>query len=256
MESTQRGGIFDEKDVKYINPREFHRKVISDMENLGYSVPRGENEKLDVHQEIIGSKTGHVLSRIIGTKISDIEGKITWLPYKIELIVGTILGITIILLLKSDAGKFVGIVLTLACVYNLIKYRITSQFPSELNNVIRVLSQGEATERTVKKGEVDVTDLFSQLTVTFSGDQMIRVNFRKIAEDRETLGFFQKFISKRLENELMKIDRATLFVYISEAPLKEFLTENALGKFNEEKEALSETFMKLSKRIEVYGTKL
>ena len=173
--AQQEGGVFNEVDVSWVNPREFHRKVISALENVGYSVPRDSNETLQLQKEIIGSKTGSVVSRIQGNRSTAHNGVVT---YKSHARIGTVCIIFGLLFgifsLASELILILAVPLIIVGIYWLFK-QATSQFVILFVDVIRVLSTGEATERTVTTGGAEVTDLFAQLTVSFSGNLEVHV---------------------------------------------------------------------------------
>lgn len=239
------GGVFSEVDVKWINPREFHRKAISDLERLGYGVPRGKDESLALQKEVIGSKTGSVESRIQGIKSDNVsKGVISFRPYTSA---GTVIGIIGALLLfyslatQQGLSLFGGSILLLGIGVFIVRYQKTATFVIYLVSVIRILSLGEATERSLKKEGSEVTDLFAQLTVSCSGNLEIHVPLDLIG-------------SSAMKAALLKaVPNAAYRFPASKSLLKPYLVGNIETEFGRELSTISETVMKISKQVESYG---
>jgi len=176
-------GLFYETEIKWINPREYHRKIISDIEDLGFTIPRGKQEELIIEKEKIGDKTGYIESRIKGYRESKGEGAISYPPYKNNAILFGILGLFVILLgsymysyirISSILSVLGGVAVIIISIY-FIGIREYGKFPVIVTSNIFLFATGEATERTIEKNGSDVTDLFSQLTVTCSGEIVLHV---------------------------------------------------------------------------------
>lgn len=242
--AQQEGGTFSEADVAWINPREFHRKAIAELENIGYNVARGNHESLELQKEIIGSKTGSVVSRIEGTKGRMDNGVITYKPHirvgAISILFGFIFGI---LSVSYNAALILALLLIILGVYFLMRTR-TSEFPIMFMDTIRILSVGEATERTVTKEGAEVTDLFAQLTVSFSGNL-------------EAYAFLSSVKDESLRKAILnRVPNAAYPQPVKTSPLRPFFTTGADAEFTKEISTLSETVMKLAKTIESYGHKM
>ena len=244
--AQQEGGTFSEVDVSWVNPREFHRKVIAAIENVGYTVGRGEHESLDIQKEIIGSKTGSVVSKIEGTKGRMSSGVISYKPYTMYGAVCVFLGLVLGIAGGAGAGAAaIGLALLLFIlgVYLLLQNR-TSQFPIMLMDTIRVLSVGEATERSVTKEGAEVTDLFAQLTVSFSGNL-------------EAAAFLHTVNDEALKKAILaRIPNANYSFPVKTSPLRPYFTAITDADHTSEMSTISETVMKLAKTIETYGRKM
>jgi len=241
MSAEQVGGYFYETDVKWINPREFHRKAISDIENYGFHIPRDVNEKLKVEQENIGSKTGYVKSWIKGTKPIDGQGTIRYSPFAGVGIVLLIVGIFLLLFIETSIELFALGIVFIAGGIGLMVHKITGEFKVFFVPQIRIYSEGEATERTVKREGADVTDLFAQLTVSFAG-------FSEIYCD-------QKNMSDVLKRKInLKIPDAFQPIPYKQSEIVNFLNQYSVNQFEAENEKLSDIFDDLKIKISKYGT--
>lgn len=242
--AQQEGGTFSEVDVSWINPREYHRKVIAALENAGYNVSRDHDESLQLQKEIIGSKTGSVVSRIQGTRSTGRNGVVTYKPQvrigTICILFGFIFGIVA---LASNALVILALLFIILGVY-LVMRHASSQFVILFVDTIRILSTGEATERTVTKEGAEVTDLFAQLTVSFSGNLEAYVPI-----DAIPIQAMKKAILDRAPN-------AGYPQSVRSTPLRQFFTSSVDADFGKEISTISETVMKLAKTIETYGRKM
>lgn len=242
--AQQEGGTFSEVDVAWINPREFHRKAIAALENVGYAVTRGQNESLEIQKEIIGSKTGSVVSWIEGTKGRMRNGVISYKPHTMIGAVAVLFGVIFGLLgLASGAFLALGLLMIVVGLYLLFQSK-TSQFLIMFVDTIRVLSVGEATERTITKEGAEVTDLFAQLTVSFSGNL-------------EDFAFLSTVNDEPLKKVLLsRVPNATYPFPVKTSPLRPYFTASADSEHTTEISTISETVVKLARTIQSYGGKV
>lgn len=239
METKERGGHFYETEVKWINPREFHRKAISDIEDLGFKIIREQDEKLKVEQEEIGSSTGFIESRIRGVKKCDGKGITEYFPYRNIGIGIIIFGIFLSLISIYEIIMLLLGILMLAVGVLTFFYKTNGEFKVRLDQAIRVLSVGEATERTIKRKGADVTDLFAQLTVSFSGESIIYCIPYDIKKEP-----LKREIEKKVSNAFwhMPFEDSNLVSLLQDDTLREFYLENKKlkGAFDLLKEKISQ----------------
>jgi len=241
MNAEQVGGYFHETEVKWINPREFHRKAISDIENFGFRIPRNVNENLKVEQENIGGKTGYVKSWIKGTKSIDGQGTIRYSPFGGLGIALLIIGIFFLLFIETSIELFGLGIIFIAVGIGLMMYRTSGKFKVFFVPQIKIHSEGEATERTVKREGADVTDLFAQLMVSFAGLSEICIE--------------QKGISKALNQKINRtIPNAFRPTPYKQSETGNFLNQYSINQFEDENKRLSDIFEDLKTRISKYGT--
>lgn len=252
--AQQNGGTFSEVDVAWINPREFHRKVIAELENMGYNVARGTSESLELQKEVIGSKTGSVLSRIQGTKTNPHNGAITYKPSIIAGAVCIAFGVVLGLIPALESSVRVGpeivfvfwgaAVILLGTGIGLLMRTTTSQFLVLFLESIRILSTGEATERTVSKDGAEVTDLFAQLTVSFSGslEAYVPMDVVKNKSMRQAL--------------LTRVPNASQPQPVKSSPLRQFLPKETDVDFAREISIISDSVKRLATTVGTYGRKI
>jgi len=171
------GGQFKElRDVKWINPREFHRKALADIEDLGYVVGRGVTERIDIEKEAIGEKTGHVSSWAYGTKDITITGSVQWSPFQVAgMVLLAVGGLFLLLGLQQIAFLLAGLLLAIGGAL-LFFYKKDETFLMHGVLSIKLLANGEATERTIQRAGSNVTDLFAQLTVAYAFLQQLEIH--------------------------------------------------------------------------------
>jgi len=162
--------------VKWINPREFHRKALADIEDLGYVVGRGVTERIDIEKEAIGEKTGHVSSWAYGTKDITITGSVQWSPFQVAgMVLLAVGGLFLLLGLQQIAFLLAGLLLAIGGAL-LFFYKKDETFLMHGVLSIKLLANGEATERTIQRAGSNVTDLFAQLTVAYAFLQQLEIH--------------------------------------------------------------------------------
>ena len=265
----EQGGQFRElRDVKWINPREFHRKALADIEDLGYVVGRGSTEGIKIQREAIGEKTGHVESWVYGQKDLTTTASFPWNPYAqfglATTILGAILAFIGLFVFASSVGAGMFMFLMggalLAGGIWLLRYRKSEQFLIHGVLTLRLLAQGEATERTIQKPGANVTDLFAQLSVSYAFMQSLEVRAIELMDANFRLAFEKMVAEKMLAfPQLQEIAKeaanAAYFRWpYQSAPFAECLTSDAKKLLADQSKLIGPDFVHLTANLERYGT--
>jgi hypothetical protein len=267
----EQGGQFRElRDVKWINPREFHRKALADIEDLGYAVARGSSEAIKIEREAIGEKTGHVESWIAGSKDLTTTAAFPWNPYSqfglVLVVVGVLLGVVGMPVIAGAPGPGVIMLLLgggmLAGGIMLLRYRKSEQFLIHGILTIKLLAVGEATERTVQRPGANVTDLFAQLSVSYAFIQHLEINEDELPNPAFRIEL-QKFVASKIRafpqlNDVVKGNPTPTYMQwpYRIAPFAEFLTSDANKLLLDQAKLVGPDFAHLTTNIERYGTSI
>lgn len=257
------GGQFKElREVKWINPREFHRKAVADIEDLGYNVGRGLTEGISIQREAIGEKTGHVESWVAGRKDIAVPAVALWTPYQLP---GWIcVGIGALLTLIGMAGVWALLLIGLALgglgIY-LAMYKKKENFLMHGVLSLKLLANGEATERTIQRPGANVTDLFAQLTVAFAFMQKYEIRAHEIVNPTFKLHLEKQVAAKlaafpQLQDLAVRHrgNLASTSWAAMQAPTAEYLTEDAKKLLSSQSALIGPDFNHLTASIERYGT--
>lgn len=201
---------FIEGDYRGINPRGFYRKLKRGIEEIQgehgfkYQTTGTQEENLEINEEDVGRRTGTVTGRIQGT--SDWEplghGELEYRPYGSFGAAGVVLGFLLLILgIGSIEVGALGILLIAGGAYGYMQEE-TDKFPITRQDAIRVLINGEVSERTVNEDGEKRTDMFADMSVVFAVDAFIRVETAGL--DDLDVGFRRELVQevRRMYNEV------------------------------------------------------
>jgi hypothetical protein len=185
MRFPEAGGMFEEiRDIKWVNPREFHRKTMALIEDLGYHVVDGADERIDIRPESIGSRSGTVESRIVGRK--RIDGSLKFPVRPLRQMAFVLMGLGLVIALVAFSMFFASIVAALvtSAVALVVMggaslaYQYQRDYEVGVSAYIHLylLGRGEATERTIQRQGADVSDLFAQLSLSVAAGRFHQIH--------------------------------------------------------------------------------
>lgn len=175
---------FIEGDYSGINPREFYRQLkrgleeIQDGGDFKYDIDGNRKEDLEIQEESVGEKTGTVEARLAANSdwLEIGQGELTYRPYGPHGALGVALGALLIFVgLGTPELAVLGIVTLGAGVYGYWQEE-SAEFPIIQQDVIRVLIDGEVSERTVETDSESRTDIFANMSVVYAGDSFVAVD--------------------------------------------------------------------------------
>lgn len=265
IQLQQTGGVFAEiPDVKWVNPREFHRKALSYVEDLGYHVDRESDQDIRVEKEQIGEKTGLVRSSLTGVKQIMLPAHMQWTPYQMWGIGLVIAGVVLLFISMAMFGESVGggfILLWLALGVGaggvwVAMYEKNDQFSVSLLLKQMVLAEGEASERTITRPGGTVTDLFAQLAVTYGANVYLRCSRDGFSNPQ-----FKNELEKQVNEKIGKLRerigteaQGTPFSEwpVAHSPFQDFMGDEAKGMVAQYEQLMRGDFERLKGQMENY----
>lgn len=175
---------FVEGDYSGINPREFYRTLKRSIEEIQasgdfkYKIQGGRKDNLEIQNESVGQKTGTVQGRLAANSdwLHIGHGSIEYRPYGPHGALGITLGAIFLFLgLGSIELALLGIITLAAGAYGYWQTE-SDEFPIIHQDVIRVLIDGEVSERTVETERESRTDIFANMSVVYAGDSFVAVD--------------------------------------------------------------------------------
>lgn len=174
-QNLRKASKFTEGDYQGINPREFFRslkRAVEEFQSDGDFKYRTSEvgDGLNISSESVGEKTGTIEGRLQAE--SDFEeigsAKVTYRPYghfgAWAIVIGTVTSLMVI-----------GIPILVIGIYLYLK-KDSKLLHMLKQDVIRILVEGEASERTIESESETRTDIFANMSVIFAGDTFVKVD--------------------------------------------------------------------------------
>lgn len=175
---------FIEGDYEGINPRGFYRKLKRGIEEIQgddgfkYRTTGNQEDHFEIDDESVGRKTGTVEGRLQG--YSDWEplgvSEVEYRPYGSIGAGSVVIGLLFLVLgVNSVELGLLGVAMTAGGGYGYMQTE-TDAFSITRQDVVRVLTRGEVSERTITEDEQKRTDMFAEMSVVFAVDAFVRVD--------------------------------------------------------------------------------
>lgn len=117
----------------------------------------------------------------------------------------------------------------------------TAKVPLLLTSVVRILAEGEATERKYTQEGAEVTDLLAQLTVSISGIKKVSAVPAAIKENKA---------EKAFRNSVPNAEKPYSII---NTPLKRCIPSSIQTSLKEDTTVLEETLNSLTQTLKTYG---
>lgn len=142
-----------------------------------YQTKGKQEDNLDIMSEEIGSKTGRVKGRLgaLHGPVQVDQGELKYKPYQgigVFLLLGGL--ISLVAASLNLAAGLIGILMLIFGIYLMSLDRFSS-YPIYKKSIIRVLLDGEVSERTIENDGESYTDMFADMSVIFAGNTYLYI---------------------------------------------------------------------------------